>query len=153
MKEATKKVILRLKEVRVQKNMSYQDVVDACEALGVPISMSTVRRFFSKNNEDGSEFRTYTIDAIFRAVIGTEDAPAASDIADADKEIAAENAALKAVVELRDAVIDGLRQQIADLTEANNSLQEQMNVLEIRLNTTTELFKIGMEALGKGVGK
>ena len=73
MQESTRKVILRLKEARAQKNLTYQDIVDACEAQNESVSLSTVRRIFSKGSEDGADYRTYTINASFRAVIGTED--------------------------------------------------------------------------------
>ena len=73
MKEATKKVILRLKAVKEQKGLSCQDIVDICEANNESISPSTVRRICAKGSEDGPDFRTYSINAVFRAVVGTED--------------------------------------------------------------------------------
>lgn len=148
MRETTKKVILRLKEVRAQKGLTYQDIVDACEAQNESVSLSTVRRIFAKGSEDGPDYRTYTINAIFRAVIGTDDLePSATENA------VTENAALKAVVEMRDATITELQQQIDSLTQENNDLKAQLDVMQIRLTTTTDLFKIGMESLGRGVGQ
>lgn len=156
MKEATKKVVLRLKEARDQKGMTYQAIVDACEAQNESVSLSTVRRIFAKGSEDGPDYRPYTINAIFRAVIGTDDleltAAEEAELTDTAKEVVTENAALKAVVELRDATIAELQQQIEALTQEKKDLVAKLDVLEIRLATTTDLFKIGMESLGRGVG-
>ena len=156
MKEATKKVVLRLKEARDQKGMTYQAIVDACEAQNESVSLSTVRRIFAKDSEDGPDYRPYTINAIFRAVIGTDDleltAAEEAELTDTAKEVVTENAALKAVVELRDATIAELQQQIEALTQEKKDLVAKLDVLEIRLATTTDLFKIGMESLGRGVG-
>lgn len=157
MKEATRKVILRLKEARAQKNLTYQDIVDACEAQNEAVSLSTVRRIFAKGSEDGADYRTYTINAIFRAVVGTEDVELTeaeeAALSDTEKEIVTENATLKAVVEMRDATITELQQQIDILTQENNGLKAQLDVMQIRLTTTTDLFKLGMESLGRGVGQ
>lgn len=157
MKEATRKVILRLKEARTQKGLTYQDIVDACEAQNESVSLSTVRRIFAKGSEDGPDYRTYTINAIFHAVVGTEEMELTeaeeAALSDTGKEIVTENATLKAVVELRDATISELQQQIDSLTQENNDLKAQLDVMQIRLTTTTDLFKMGMESLGRGVGQ
>ena len=157
MKEATKKVISRLKEARAQKGLTYQDIVDACEAQNESVSLSTVRRIFAKGSEDGPDYRTYTVNAIFHAVVGTEDVELTeaeeAALSDTEKEIVTENATLKAVVEMRDATITELQQQIDILTQENNGLKAQLDVMQIRLTTTTDLFKLGMESLGRGVGQ
>jgi ribosomal protein L29 len=153
MKDANRKVILRLKEVRNQKNLSYQDIVDACETQGEAISLSTVRRIFAKGSEDGPDYRTYTINAIFHAVIGTEDleltAAEEAALTDPAKEAIVENAALKAVVELRDATIEELNRQIKDLNADIAELKTALNTANIKLDATIDVFRIAMESLGK----
>jgi ribosomal protein L29 len=153
MKDANRKVILRLKEVRNQKNLSYQDIVDACETQGEAISLSTVRRIFAKGSEDGPDYRTYTINAIFHAVIGTEDleltAAEEAALTDPAKEAIVENAALKAVVELRDATIEELNRQIKDLNADIVELKTALNTANIKLDATIDVFRIAMESLGK----
>ena len=153
MQESTRKVILRLKEARAQKNLTYQDIVDACEAQNESVSLSTVRRIFSKGSEDGADYRTYTINAIFRAVIGTEeieltDAEEAA-MTEAEKEVVTENSALKAVVEMKDATIADLQQQIESLVAEKESLEQKVSVLQIRLETMTDIIRVSMEAIGK----
>lgn len=153
MKEATKKVIQRLKEVRSQKNMTYQDIVDACESQNEAVSLSTIKRIFAKGSEDGPDYRTYTINAIFRAVIGTEEveltAAEEAAMSDNEKEVYAENAALKAVVEMRDATIADLQRQIEILKQENDALNNTISTMQIKLDTTNDLFRLAMESLGK----
>lgn len=155
MKETTRRVILRLKEVKTQKNLTYQDIVDACEAQGEAVSLSTVKRIFAKGSEDGPDYRTYTINAIFHAVVGTEDmeltAAEEAALTDPAKEAIAENAALKAVVELRDATIEELNRQIEELNIEIAQLKETLNTTSIKMDATIDMFRIAMESLGKSI--
>lgn len=157
MHDATKKVIIRLKEVRLQKGLSYQDIVDACEEQGDHVSMSSVRRIFAKDSENGSDFRTFTVDAIFRAVVGTEElelsAAEEAALTDQGKEAVAENAALKAVIELRDATIEELQRQIEVLSEEKANLESTVSTMQIKLDTTTDMFRLAMESLGKSTSR
>ncbi len=154
MREATKKVIQRLKEVRYQKGLTYQEIVDACEAQNDSVSLSTVKRIFAKGSEDGPDYRTYTINAIFRAVIGTEEveltAAEEAALTDTEKEVFTENAALKAVVEMRDLTIADQQQQIETLKSEIAALDDVISTLQIRLETATDIIRIAMESLGKG---
>ena len=153
MREATKKVILRLKEVRNQKGLTYQDIVDACESQNESVSLSTVKRIFAKGSEDGPDYRQYTINAIFHAVVGTEEMAftAAQEAAftDTEKEIVTENAALKAVVEMKDAAIEELQRQIEELKAQKVDLESQINTIQIRYNATVDMFRLAMESIGK----
>ena len=154
MTEATKKVVLRLKDAKEQKQMTCQDIVDLCEAQNEAVSLSTVRRIFAKSSEDGPDCRPYTINAIFRAVIGTEDveltAAEEAALTDTEKEVFTENAALKAVVEMRDITIADQQQQIETLQQKITELENTISTLNIRLDTTTDIIRMAMESLGKG---
>lgn len=154
MREATKKVILRLKEVRAQKGMTYQDIVDACESQNESVSLSTVKRIFAKGSEDGPDYRSYTVNAIFHAVIGTEEMAFTADeeaaLTETEKEVVTENAALKAVVEMKDASIDDLQRQIEELKSQKAGLESQISAMQIRYDATLDLFRLAMESIGKG---
>ncbi len=153
MKEANKKVISRLKEVRVQKGLTYQDIVDACESQNEAVSFSTVKRMFSKASDEGPDYRMATINAVFHAVIGTDDleltAAEEAAMSDTEKEIVTENAALKAVVELRDATIEELQRQVDTITKEKIALENTISAMQIKLDTTTDMFRLAMESLGK----
>lgn len=154
MTETTKKVVQRLKEAKEQKHMTCQAIVDLCEAQNEPVSLSTVRRIFAKGSEDGPDCRPYTINAIFRAVIGTEEielsAAEEAALSDIEKEVYTENAALKAVVELRDLTIADMQQQIDTLRQEKAYLEAELGAMQIKLGTTTEIIALAMQSLGKG---
>lgn len=153
MTEATKKVILRLKEVKTQKQMSCQDIVDACEAHNESVSLSSVKRIFAKGSEDGRDYRPYTINAIFHAVIGTEEVELSeaeeAKLTDTGKEIMAENAALKAVIELQEKNIEELNAIISALNERRTELEAEKSTMQIKMDTITDMFRLAMESLGK----
>ena len=154
MKEATRKVILRLKEVKEQKKLSCQDIFEICVENGDSVSPSTVRRICAKGSEDGPDFRAYSIDSVFRAVVGTEEvelsAAEEAALTDTEKEVYTENLALKAVVELRDLTIADLQQQIEALTLEKTALETTISTMQIKLDTTTDIIRLAMESFGKG---
>lgn len=139
MKEATRKVIIKIKEVKQLKGLSCQDVVDLCET----ISPSTVRRILAKGSEDGPDFRSYSINEVFRAVVGTETTAESFALADT------ENSALKAFLDLKDAALETLQQQIDALKEENSTLRRTIKELQIRLDTTTDIIRLAVETIRK----
>lgn len=153
MRPAYKKVILRIKEVKSQKDLTYQDIVDACESQNESVSLSTVKRIFAKGSEDGPDCRLSTINALFHAVVGTEDLDLSAEeeaaLTETEKEFVAENAALKAVVEMRDSTILDLQHQIDALRSEKAALESAISIMQIRLDTTTDMFRLAMESLGK----
>lgn len=157
MKEATRRVILRLKEVKTRKNLTCQDIVDLCEGQNESVSLSTVRRLFAKGSEDGPDYRTYTVNAIFHAVIGTEDleltAAEEAALTDTGKEAVAENAALKAVVEMKDAAIEDMQSQIDALKEEKAALESEVAAMRIKLDATIDMFRLAMESLGRSTSR
>lgn len=157
MRPAYKKVMLRIKEVKAQKELTYQDIVDACESQNEAISLSTVKRLFAKGSEDGPDCRLSTINALFHAVIGTEDLDLSAEeeaaLTETEKEFVAENSALKAVVEMRDATIEDLQSQIAALKDELAALEASSSATQIKLDTTTDLFRLAMESLGKSASR
>lgn len=154
MKEATRKVILRLKEVKSQKGLSQQDIFEMCANRGEYVSQSSIRRVFAKGSEDGPDFRQSTIDPIFHAIIGTEqleltDAEEAA-LSETEKEVIVENAALKAMVEMKDASIGDLSAQILRLNEEKDSLTRQLADALLRYDTAVDLVRSAMESFGRG---
>ena len=157
MTESKRKAILRLKEVKKQKDLSLQDIVELCEAQGEAVSWSTVRRIFARGSEDGSDFRAYTINAIFHAIVGTDEvqlsAAEEAELTDTAKEIVTENSALKAMVELNDKTISDLQKIVCEREEEILELKQKLDVLQVKLDNTTNLFQLAMESLGRGSAK
>lgn len=153
MREATKRVVQYLKEVKIQKQLTCQAIVDACEEQGVAISLTTVRRFFAMDSENGPDYRPYTVNALLNAVVGTETIPLTAaeeaSFTDAEKEVFTENAALKAAADMHNAVIEDLQNQIAVLKQEKADLEHTISVMQIKLDTTTDMFRLAMESIGK----
>ena len=143
MKEATRKVIIKIKEIKEQKKLSCQDILEICENKNYSVSPSTVRRICAKGREDGPDFRKYSIDAVFRAVVGTESAAENSALVDT------ENSALKAFVDLKDATLEDLQRQLDAMKEENASLRRTIEELQIRLDTTTNIIRLAVETAKK----
>lgn len=157
MTESKRKAILRLKEVKKQKDLSLQDIVELCEAQGEAVSWSTVRRIFARGSEDGSDFRAYTINAIFHAIVGTDEVQLSeaeeAELTDTAKEIVTENSALKAMVELNEKTISDLQKIVCEREEEILELKQKLDVLQVKLDNTTNLFQLAMESLGRGSAK
>ena len=133
MKETTRQAIIDLKRVKDQKDLTCQKIYDICEKNGEAIGLTTIRRIFAPGSEDkNNNFRPDTLNAILHAVLGTG----------SDALSKAENDALKAVIEMNDKVI-------AEKDAAIQSLRNELEVMRIRLETTTGLFRLAMESLGK----
>jgi uncharacterized protein with PIN domain len=154
MRERTRKVILRLKEAREQKSLTYQEIVDICENNNESVSLSSVKRLFAKGSEDRSDYRRYTLEAIFHAVIGTEDieltAAEEAAMTDAEKEVFTENSALKAMLEMERARIESMQQQIDELNREKETLEQALSLMQVKLDTTNEVIRLAMESFGKG---
>ena len=155
MTEATRKAILRLKQVKAQKNLSCQDIVDICEDQGESVSLSSVKRIFAPGSENGHDYRPFTINAIFHALIGTDDVELSeaeeAELTDTGKEIVAENSALKALVELHEKQIEQLNVVIETLNERRVQLEAEKAEMQIRIDTITDMFRLAMESLGKSI--
>ena len=133
MKESTRQAIIDLKRVKDQKELTCQKIYDICEKNGEAVGLTTIRRIFSPGSEDKTNnFRPDTLNAILHAVLDTG----------SDALSKAENDALKAVIEMNDKVI-------AEKDATIQSLRNELDTMRIRLETTTDLFRLAMESLGK----
>lgn len=154
MREATKKVILRLKEAREQKHLTYQEIVDICENNKETVSLSSVKRLFAPGSEDRSDYRRYTLEAIFHAVIGTADIELTeaeeAAMTETEKEVFTENSALKAMLEMERARIESMQQQIDELKREKENLEQALSITQVRLDATNDVIRLAMESFGKG---
>lgn len=66
-REKIKEIVDQLKAVKSEKEYSYQRIADLTEALGTPVSLSTVKRVFT---EDARKFRWDTIKPIATVLLG-----------------------------------------------------------------------------------
>ena len=76
----TREIILRLKEVRKEKNLSYSDILDLMEKNNDFVSRSTISRVFSDGSENLSFRYEETIRPIAKALLDIETIEADDDV-------------------------------------------------------------------------
>ena len=110
MRETQKELVLRLQQLRVEKRLSYQDLVNLCEQHGEPLSLSSVKRVFAKGGENGDYRYETTLRPLVHVLCEQDD--------DANMEVAVSRAdALQAVVDLKTVMLEKLRAEV----EAKNA--------------------------------
>ena len=104
----TREIILKLKEVRVEKGLSYGDILELMEKQGDFVSKSTLSRLFAEGSEDGSSFKyEETIRPIAKALLGIE---TIEDTDDMDVQ------AMKSLLKYKMQLIEDLEKKIETLT-------------------------------------
>lgn len=107
----TQEVILRLKEIKKENELTLPRIMDMIEANGEYISMTTLRRVFAPNSENEASFSyDRTLQPIARALL-FQDAPGGKSSTEAEIE------GLKAVIWLKNEEIAMLQEQGATIRE------------------------------------
>jgi transcriptional regulator with XRE-family HTH domain len=106
MQESTKQVIRQLKEVRNEKQLSFQAIIDMMEANGEYISKSTLSRVFS----DGSENLNFKYDDTIRPI-----ADALLDINNLEDDDSLDVKTMKTLLRYKMKRIEELEREVADL--------------------------------------
>ena len=102
----TKEIILKLKEVRKEKNLSYSDILDLMEKNDDYLSKSTISRVFQDGSEELSFRYEETIRPIAKALLDIE---TIEDTDDLDVQ------AMKSLLQYKIQRIEELEQQIEQL--------------------------------------
>ena len=68
----TRDIIIKLKEVRKEKDLSYGDILDLMEKNGDYLAKSTLSKLFSEGSEDLNFKYEETIRPIAKALLGIE---------------------------------------------------------------------------------
>ena len=118
-------IIPKLREAKEAKGLSYQDISDITEANGEYVSVSSVKRVFSKD-ADISNFRyNQTIRPIIRAVLGLDEETAEpTDDPNQPEEYYTTIEAMKAVIDFKHQQITEYAKEIEKLKETLQSLNE-----------------------------
>lgn len=118
-KERLKEIILQLKQIKNDRELSVQDIHDMVIGSGGYTSLSTVRRVFAQDSEAKNFRYRDTIQPIAQVLIGVNEEAEPLDAAQAD--------ALKNIALLKDSMIQELQQE-------NAALAERVAALEINYN-------------------
>ena len=115
----TRDIILKLKEVRQEKGLSYNDILDLMEKNGDYLSKSTISRIFADKSEEGSFRYEETIRPIAKALLDIENIDADDDI---------DIKTMKSLLKYKMQRIEELEQQIEQLKSEMKS--EKIKYLE-----------------------
>ena len=129
MKTKKEEVLRQLKAVRKAKNISYQDIVEGTEELGMAVSLSSVKRVFAEDSE-ATDFRyESTIRPIVRFVMGID---SGMDDLETYEEAKANAEGLAAVVDYKDALIRRIESELERAREDHRIAVEKMEAAEAR---------------------
>ena len=105
-----REIILQLKTIKEDKDLSCQDIFEMVEASGGVTSMSTIRRVFADGSENlGFSYRN-TIQPISRAMLAVNEEIKVSE--QDDNVLQAQLDGLKQVCELKDTLINELQKEL-----------------------------------------
>lgn len=114
MRESKRELVLRLQKLRLEKGLSYQDILEQCEARGEAVSISTIKRVFSKGGETSDYRYESTLLPLVHVLCEAEaEEPAAVAVEEAD--------ALQAMVDL----------QVQIMAQKDRIIQETQEKLDI----------------------
>lgn len=133
----TKDIIVRLKEVREAKSLSYGDILALIEKNGdYPIAKSTLSRVFAEGSEEGTFNYEGTILPIAKALLDIE------EIEDDDN---VDVQAMKSMIQHNERMIKGLEQQIMELKllldQEKLSAHEKLDKERAHFNQSIDFLK------------
>jgi hypothetical protein len=125
MRESKRELVLRLQKLRIEKGLSYQDILEQCEARGEAVSISTIKRVFSKGGETSDYRYESTLLPLVHVLCEAEaEEPAAVAVEEAD--------ALQAMVDLQ-------VQIMAQKDRIIQETQEKLDIYKSALNSSKRL--------------
>jgi transcriptional regulator with XRE-family HTH domain len=135
----TKDIIIRLKEVREEKGLSYSDILDLMEKNGDYLAKSTLSRVFSEGSEDLSFRYDETLRPIAKALL---------DIENIEDDDSIDTQAMKTMLKYKIQRIEELERQI-ELLRAQHD-KEKLKYHE-KLDKEREQFQRSIDFLKEQV--
>lgn len=123
-RERLKEIIIQLKQIKDERELSLTDIHKMVEQSGGYTSQSTIRRVFAEGSEERDFRYRDTIQPIAQALIGVHEEAEPLDAAQAD--------ALKNIALLKESIIQDLQRENAHLAK---------RVAELEINYNEELKK------------
>ena len=106
--DKTHDLILQLKQIREERELSYQRIIDMVEESGGSTSMSTVRRVFAPDSENKSFRYEDSIKPLVVALLGINDPPPEDDGQSIER---SEIEAFKMVISIKNQAIEDLAEE------------------------------------------
>lgn len=132
----TKDLIIKLKEVREEKGLSYNDILDLMEKNGDFLSKSTISRVFADGSEEMSFRYEETIRPIAKALLDIENLEETDDL---------DTKAMKSLLKYKIQRIEELEQRIeqleSELDKEKIKYHEKMDKERARYNKSIDFLK------------
>lgn len=139
----TREVILTLKEVRIEKNLSFDKILELMKANGDYLSKSTLSRVFAEGSEEKSFRYEETLRPIANALLDIETLETDDDI---------DTQAYKAILKLKKDLLFEYEKQIADLKEEIKEVaQREKDKYHDRMEKETAQFQKNLAFLNHQV--
>lgn len=135
----TKDLIIKLKEVREEKGLSFNDILDLMEKNGDYLAKSTLSRVFAEGSEDNSFKYEETIRPIANALLDIETEEETDDL---------DTKALKTLLKFKLERIEELERQIEHL---ENALDKEKIKAHEKLDEERERFNRSIDFLKEQV--
>lgn len=133
----TREVILTLKEVRKEKNLSFDKILDLMKDNGDFLSKSTLSRVFA----DGSEDKTFRYDDTIRPI-----AKALLDIETIEQDDDIDTQAYKSILKLKKDLLFEYEKQIAELKDEIKEVEQREKAkYHERMERETEKFQKSLD--------
>lgn len=127
-------LIRKIRAMREQKGITYQQIVDACELAGESVCKATVQKVMTAPMESAEQCRPTTIQAIARAVIGDAYNP---------ETVPQENIeALKVLLAAREEMDRERQQGIVDRTGQISRMQSTIEEQQAEIKRKSKTIKI-----------
>lgn len=127
-------LIRKIRTMREQNGITYQQIVDACELAGESVCKATVQKVMAAPMESAEQCRPTTIQAIARAVIGDAYSP---------ETVPQENIeALKVLLAAREEMDKERQQGIVDRTEQINRMQSTIEEQQAEIKRKSRTIKV-----------
>ena len=131
-----KELIMKLREVRKERNLSYGDIMDKMEENGDFVSKSTLSRLFSESTTDFHSFRYEdTIRPIAKVLLDMENIEETDDM---------DTKALKSLLKYKMQMIEDLEKQIEHL---NSELDKEKIKHHEKIDKEREQFQTSLNFL------
>lgn len=127
-------LIRKIRTMREQKGITYQQIVDACELAGESVCKATVQKVMTAPIETVEQCRPTTVQAIAHAVIG--------DAYDPDNVPQENIEALKAMLAVREETDRDRQQGIIDRTEQISRMQSTIEEQQAEIKRKSKTIKV-----------
>lgn len=106
----TREIIIQLKTIKEDKDLTNQDILDLVEAAGGVTSMTTIRRVFADGSENQNFSYRNTIQPISHALLAVSESEKVTELT--DSVLQAQLDGLKQACELKDSIIEAQQKEL-----------------------------------------